>query len=113
METHPPTRPTGPIPSWAQFRIWHLVVLVLFSAIAIADIKAHPIREPALAALAAGGLVLYGLMGWIGWWAVRRFELRLGPVLLLMLYSIAMTALFLVVIIICLVIAYVYRGGWL
>jgi len=104
----PPTRHT---PSWAQLRIWHLALLVLFVAIAIADIQDQRIREPVLIALAAGGLVLYGLIGWIGWWAVRRFEARLGPILLFTLYSVAMGVLFLVATVIYLITAHVYRGG--
>jgi hypothetical protein len=106
-----PSRPAGRTPSWAQPRIWHLALLVLFVAIAIADIKDQHIREPVLLALAAGGLVLYGLIGWIGWWAVRRFERRLGPVLLFIVYSVPMGTLFLVTTVIYLFIAHVYRGG--
>ena len=68
-------------------------------------------HEPALIALAAGGFMLYGLIGWIGWWAARRFEARLGPLLLFLLYSVAMAALFLVATAIYLVIEYLYRGG--
>jgi hypothetical protein len=104
----PPTRRT---PGWAQLRIWHLAVLVLFVAIAIADIQDQRIREPTLIALAAGGLMLYGLIGWIGWWTVRRFEARLGLTTLFVLYSIAMGVLFLVATVIYLVIAHIYRGG--
>src|SRR5438874_2517490 len=89
----PPPRRT---PSWYQPRIRHLALLVLFAAIAIADIQDHRVHEPVLIALAAGGFVLYGLIGWIGWWASRRFEPRLGPLLLFLLYSVAMAALFLV-----------------
>jgi hypothetical protein len=110
-EAQSPTPPTRRTPSWAQLRIWHLALLVLFAAIAIADVQDQRIREPALIALAAGGLVLYGLIGWIGWWAVRRFEPRLGPILLFILYSVAMGVLFLVATVIYLVIAHVYRGG--
>ncbi|MFI5454476.1 MAG: hypothetical protein ACHRXM_03410 [Isosphaerales bacterium] len=106
-----PTPPTWRTPSWAQLRIWHLALLVLFVAIAIADIQDQRIREPVLIALAAGGLVLYGLIGWIGWWVVRRFEARLGPILLFTLYSVAMGVLFLVATVIYLITAHVYRGG--
>jgi hypothetical protein len=86
-------------------------VLVLFVAIAITDIQNQRIDEPILVALAAGGLVLYGLIGWIGWWGAQRFETRLGPILLFILYSVAMGVLFLVATVVYLVIAYVYRGG--
>ena len=104
----PKTRGTR---GWAQLRIWHLAMLVVFVAIAIADIQAQRIPEPALIALAAGGLVLYGLIGWIAWWAVRPFEPRLGMPLLFVLYSVAMGLLFFVATVIYLVIAHVYRGG--
>ena len=86
-------------------------MLVVFVAIAIVDIKDQRIREPALIALALAGLVLYGLIGWIAWWAVRRFESRLGMPLLFILYSIAMGLLFFVATVIYLVIAHIYRGG--
>jgi hypothetical protein len=87
--------------------------LVLFAAIAIADIQDQRMHEPALIALAAGGFLLYGLIGWIGWWSSRRFVARLGPMLLFLLYAGAMAALFLVATIIYLVIEHLYRVGHL
>jgi hypothetical protein len=111
MKAQPPTPHPRRTASWAQLRIWHLALLVLFVAIATADLQAQRISEPALIALAAGGFVAYGLIGWIGWWAGRRFEARLGPTLLFLLYSIAMAGLFLGATVIYLVIAHVYRGG--
>jgi hypothetical protein len=87
-------------------------LLVLFTAIAIADIQDQRMHEPALIALAAGGFALYGLIGWVGWWAAhRRLESRLGPLLLFIFYSIAMAALFLVATAIYLVIEHIYRNG--
>ena len=87
-------------------------MLVVFVAVAI---HRHPgasaFASPLLIALAAGGLVLYGLIGWIAWWAVRRFESRLGIPLLFVLYSVAMGLLFFVATVIYLVIAHFYRGG--
>jgi hypothetical protein len=106
-----PPQSTRGTRGWAQLRIWHLAVLIVFVAVAIVDIQDQRIREPALIALAAGGLVLYGLIGWIGWCAVRRFESRLGMPLLFVLYSIAMGLLFLLATVIYLVIAHFYRGG--
>ena len=105
--------PVRGVPGWAQPRIWHFVLLVLFVAIAITDIREQHIQEPVLLGLAAGGLVFYGLIGWIGWWAVQRFMARLGPTLLFILYAVAMGVLFLVATIIYLTIAHVYRGGQL
>ena len=96
--------------NWYQPRIWHLVVLVLFVAIALADIQDHRVREPTLIALAAGGFALYGLIGWIGWRAARRrFESRIGPMWLLILYAIVMGAFFLIATVVYLVIEYTYR----
>ena len=71
-----------------------LVLLVVFVAIAITDLREQRIAEPVLLALAAGGLALYGLIGWFGWWAVQCFEV-LGPIFLFILYCVAMGALFL------------------
>lgn len=103
----PPRRSAG----WYQPRIWHLLLLVLFVAIAIADIQDHRVHEPFLIALAAGGFALYGLIGWLGWWiARRRLGSRLGPMWLFAIYAIAMGALFLVATAIYLVIEYAYRN---
>ena len=63
------------VPGWAQPRIWHFVLLVLFVAIAITDIREQRIQEPVLIGLAAGGLIVYGLIGWIAWWAVSATRL--------------------------------------
>jgi hypothetical protein len=109
--TGSPDPPVRGVPGWAQPRIWHFVLLVLFVAIAITDIREQRIQEPVLIGLAAGGLVFYGLIGWIGWWAVQRFRARLGPTLLFILYAVAMGVLFLIATIIYLAIAHVYRGG--
>jgi hypothetical protein len=102
--------PKGHIPGWAQLRVWQLALLVFFAAIAIADLKTQRINEPALLALAAGGLLAYGLIGWIAWWAARRLEARLGPILLFLLYAVAMAALFISATLIYLAIAHVCRG---
>jgi hypothetical protein len=107
-EASPPPRS----PSWYQPRIWHLLLLVLFVAIAIADIQDQRVHEPFLIALAAGGFLLYGLTGWLGWWvARRRLGSRLGPLWLFVIYAIAMGAVFLVATAIYLVIEYAYRNG--
>ena len=91
--------------------IWHFIVLVVFVAIAITDIREQRIEEPILIALAAGGLIAYGLIGWIGWWAVNRAQPQLGPVVLFVLYAVAMSVFFLVATIIYLMIAHAYRAG--
>ena len=112
-EAQSPMRTPRRIPRWAQLRIWHFALLVLFAAIAIADIQDQRMHEPALIALAAGGFLLYGLIGWIGWWSSRQFVARLGPMLLFLLYAGAMAALFLVATVIYLVIEHVYHNGQL
>ncbi len=104
--------PTPRSASWYQPRIWHLALLVLFVALALADIQDQRMHEPLLIALAIGGFALYGLIGWIGWWvARRRLESRLGPMLLFILYAMTMGAFFLVATVIYLIIEYLYRGG--
>ena len=79
-----------------QLRVWHLALLVLFVAIAIANIQDQRPPTRGLVALAASGFVLYGFLGWAGWRLARCFEDRLGPTLLLVLYLAAMAMLFLV-----------------
>ena len=39
-------RPAQRVPGWAQPRIWHFIVLVMFVAIAITDIREQRIQEP-------------------------------------------------------------------
>jgi hypothetical protein len=89
----PPTLRTAPL---GQLRVWHLALLVLFVAIAIVNIQDQRPPRPGLIALAASGFVLYWLLGWAGWRIARRFEARLGPTLLFVLYLVAMAGLFLV-----------------
>jgi hypothetical protein len=108
-QSSPPPRRVA---SWYQPRIWHLALLVLFVAIAIVQIQDQRVHEPTLIALAAGGFVLYAIIGWIGWWVARcRLASRLGPMLLFILYAIAMGTLFLVATVIYLVIEHAYRNG--
>ena len=95
----------------ARLRIWHLALLVLFVAIAIVNIQDQRASEPALIALAAGGFVLYGLLGWVGWRIARRYEARLGLTVLVILYLTAMAGLFLMATIAYLVIEHLYRSG--
>ena len=90
------TRPVHQSAPLGQLRVWHLALLVLFVAIAIANIQDQRPPTPGLVALAASGFVLYGLLGWAGWRFARRFEARLGSTLLLVLYLAAMAGLFLV-----------------
>ena len=110
-ETSPSSPPTRVARGWAQLRIWHFACSSCSWRSRLSTSRTSAFGSPLLIALAAGGLVLYGLIGWIAWWAVRRFESRLGPILVFVLYSVAMGLLFLVATIIYLVIAHIYRGG--
>jgi hypothetical protein len=92
IEARPVHQPAPP----GQLRVWHLALLVLFVAVAIANIRDQRPPKPELVALAASGFVLYGFLGWAGWRSARRFEARLGPTLLLVFYLASMAGLFLV-----------------
>jgi hypothetical protein len=94
-----------------QFRVWHLWLLALFVAVALVNIRDQRRHEPALIALAAGGFVLYGLIGWGAWCLARRLRPRLGTAAALVLHLIAMAALFLVATIVYLVIEHAYFVG--
>ena len=90
------SRPVYQSAPLGQLRVWHLALLVLFVAIAIANIQDQRPPTPGLVALAVSGFVLYGFLGWAGWRFAHRFEARLGTTLLLVLYLAAMAMLFLV-----------------
>jgi hypothetical protein len=94
-----------------QVRIWQLALAVLFAAIAIVDIQDHRRSEPFLIGLAATGYSAYGLLCWLVWHALRRFESKLGRLLLLTIYAVTMGAVFLAAVIVYLMIEYVYLGG--
>ena len=93
MTASQPLHQSAPL---GQLRVWHLALLVLFVAVAIANIQDQRPPTPGLVALAASGFVLYGLLGWVGWRFARRFEARIGSTPLLVLYLAAMAMLFLV-----------------
>jgi hypothetical protein len=96
-----------------QLRIWHLALLVLYVAIAIVDIKDQRRSEPALIGLAATGFAAYGLLCWLGWHGMRRFEHRLGLAVVVIVYAVAMAAIFLVATITYLALEYAYLTGCL
>ena len=102
----PSPEPSPRAASRVQLRVWHLALLVLFVAIAIVNIQDQRRGEPVLIALASGGFVLYGLLGWLGWRLGRRFEPRLA------LYLVAMAALFLTATVAYLLLEYGYTTGW-
>jgi hypothetical protein len=97
----------------AQLRVWHLALFVLFTAVALVDIRDLHRSESALIALAGGGYALYGLLGWLGWRTAVRFEPRLGMLRLLILYFIAMAAFYMTAVVFYLVAEHVYLVGGL
>jgi hypothetical protein len=94
-----------------QMRLWHLGILEVLTAIAIADIQNHGRREPVLVLLASVGYAAFGLICWLCWNAVNRFERRVGSVLVVAVYTLAMGGLFLAATVAYLLIEYVYLGG--
>ncbi|MGZ3488274.1 MAG: hypothetical protein ACXVBY_15590 [Isosphaeraceae bacterium] len=93
-----------------QFRFWQFGLLVALTAIAIVDIQGY-CREPRLIALASAGYAGYALLCWLLWHAIRRFESRLGSVLVVAVYAVAMGGLFLAATVAFLVFEYFYLGG--
>ena len=93
-----------------QFQVWHLVVLVAFVAIAIANIQDQRMHEPVLIALALAGFVVYGLLGWAGWRLAGGLGSKLGQTIRMILYLVGMATLFLVATVTYLVIEYQYRN---
>ncbi len=94
-----------------QFRIWHMALLVAFVAIAIVEIREQRVTEPNLIALAAAGFAVYGLMVWVGWHCVKRWEGRVGSMLAIVVCVVTMGLLYLAATIVYLVVEYEYRGG--
>jgi hypothetical protein len=93
----------------AQLRVWHLSLLVLYTAIAIADIRHQHVVEPVLVALAASGFAGYALLAWLGWRTACRFASRIGSLAVTILYLVAMAALFLLATIVYLTIEHAYH----
>jgi len=94
-----------------QVRIWHLALLVLYVAIAIVDIKDQRRIEPPLIGLAAAGFAAYAILCWLGWHGMRRFQHRLGLLVVVIIYTVTMAALFLVATIAYLALEYAYTTG--
>ena len=94
-----------------QLPVWSLMLIVLYVAIAIVDIQDQRRSEPALIALASAGFLGYGLLAWLTWHYSRRFEARLGGLLLVILYLVATAALFLLATVVYLVLEYAYLRG--
>lgn len=105
------TTSLGEAQARSRFRVWHLWLLALFVAVALANIRDQGRTEPTLIVLAAAGFVLYGLLGWGAWNVAGRFRSRLGKTLVLFLYFVAMAVLFLVATIAYLLIEHAYLVG--
>lgn len=97
--------------SLARFTIWQLSLLVAFVAVAIADIRAYGLREPALLGLAAAGYAAFAGLCWLIWHGLQRFRDRLGAVPLFAVYATVMGAIFLAAVVIYLVAEYAYLTG--
>jgi hypothetical protein len=113
---NPPTGSLAPAAHVAprfQLHVWHLGLLVLYAAIATADILDHTRREPFLMALASAGFAGYAVLGWLGWCRFRRLETRLGAMTMLLLYVVAMATIFLVATAVYLILEYAYLTGGL
>ena len=102
---------TSALGSLLRVKVWHLVLLVAFVAVAIVDIQDHRRGEPVLVGLAGAGFAIYAALAWLGWNYARRFEARLGRVALVGLYLASMAGLFLFATIAYLLIEHVYLGG--
>jgi hypothetical protein len=87
------------------------LLVVLYVAIAVADVRQQHLVEPVLVALAASGFAGYALLAWLGWQTARRFASRIGIMPITILYLVAMAALFLVATIVYLAIEYAYVIG--
>jgi hypothetical protein len=94
-----------------RFKLWHLVLLVGFVAVAIADIQDHRRTEPVLIGLAGAGFAAYAVLAWLGWGFARKFEGRVGRVALVGVYLGSMAGLFLFATVAYLLIEHVYLGG--
>ena len=94
-----------------QFRFWQFGLLVALTAIAIVDIQGYCRKKPRLIALASAGYAGYALLCWLLWHAIRRFESRLGSVLVVAVYAVAMGGLFLAATVAYLLMEYFYLGG--
>jgi hypothetical protein len=98
-------------PAIARFKLWHLVLLVAFVAVAIADIKDNRRFEPFLIGLAGAGFALYAVLAWLSWVFAQRFVEKIGPVVLIGLYLAGMAGLFLFATVAYLMIEHLYLGG--
>jgi Kef-type K+ transport system membrane component KefB len=104
-------RPSSGISALFQFRIWNLALLVVYVAIAIVDIQDQRRQEPVLIALAAAGFAAYGLIVWLGWHYIRRWEARLGSMLVAAIYVVSMGAIYLLATILYLLVENAYLAG--
>jgi len=91
-----------------NLRVWHLVVLVVYVAVAIQQMQAQRIGDPLLIGLASFGFVGYGILGWVGWCLARSYADRHGRLQATVIYMIAMACLFLLATIIYLLLEYAH-----
>jgi len=111
VETRLSTAPIHRRTPLIQLRVWHLSLFVLYVGIAIVNIQDQRPGAPVLIALASAGFAGYGILAWLFWRIVVRFEARLGMLPLLILYLTGMAALFLAATVVYLVIERVHDFG--
>jgi hypothetical protein len=110
-ESPPEACPSSGTSALFQFRIWNLALLVVYVAIAIVDIQDQRRHEPALIALAAAGFAAYGLIVWLGWHYIQHWKARPGWMLAVIVYVVAMGAIYLVATILYLMAENAYLDG--
>lgn len=115
--TAPSNFPIG----WPRVRLWHVLALTAFVAVAATNIRDQRIDDPMLAALAALGFLGYLAVGVMGW---RRFVARAtrspiptrpgrllgGESVALIAYVLGMSVLFLVATVAYLAIERIRKG---
>ncbi len=110
MNTHTHDRP---VRRRIGLRLWHWAVIVLFVAVAIANIQDQRITNPRLLALAIVGFGGYAILAVLGWKLCRRLEPRLGFLAVLILYLTALGVLFVVASFVYVAISDLYQFGTL
>ena len=112
MTDRNPSEASAPRSSWLpSLKVWHLSLLVAFTAVAVRNIQDQRMKEPALIALAAFGFIGYGALGWIAWLATKGVESRMGRTARLAVYLVAMSLFFLLATWIYLVLEFRFRNG--
>src|SRR5262245_22021657 len=81
---------------FASFRVWHMLVLVVYVAVAIVDLREARTTDPMQIGSLSAGYAGYAALGWAGWVHSRPSRRRADPLPGLVAYLVAMAILFLV-----------------